>query len=120
MVCGGGAVVTAVCGGLVVCAVAAVVVCEVAAVVVCVAAAVVSVGAVVVAAGVVVSGGFEVVIGVVIEVSCLDSCSVTVILSELEQPETNNRDKITAITLIFLKNLLFIIIPLLEFYSYWS
>lgn len=109
MVCGGGAVVTAVCGGLVVCAVAAVVVCEVAAVVVCVAAAVVSVGAVVVAAGVVVSGGFEVVIGVVvIDVSLLVSALVSVPCcgaSLFEQPQRAiNRDRISAVILKFFIN----------------
>lgn len=108
MVCGGGAVVTAVCGGLVVCAVAAVVVCEVAAVVVCVAAAVVSVGAVVVAAGVVVSGSFEVVIGVVIDVSLLVSALVSVPCcgaSLFEQPQRAiNRDRISAVILKFFIN----------------
>lgn len=104
MVCGGGAVVTAVCGGLV----AVGVVCVAAAVVVCVAAAVVSVGAVVVAAGVVVSGGFEVVIGVVIDVSLLVSALVSVPCcgaSLFEQPQRAiNRDRISAVILKFFIN----------------
>lgn len=104
MVCGGGAVVTAVCGGFV----AVGVVCVAAAVVVCVAAAVVSVGTVVVAAGVVVSGGFEVVIGVVIEVSLLVSALVSVPccgVSLFEQPQRAiSRDRINGVILKFFIN----------------
>lgn len=105
MVCGGGAVVTAVCGGLV----AVGVVCVAAAVVVCVVVAVVSVGAVVVAAGVVVSGGFEVVIGVVVvEVSLLVSALVSVLccgVSLFEQPQRAiSRDRINGVILKFFIN----------------